>query len=276
MCREFLEAIEKHSGQQSQAIFKHLAAVNVARWEDLTRANIYALKDQILETVSHSSARTYFAILKGILDRYSEENLIPCRDYREILKSKDEKPLKTYLTISELERLEKVRTKNNLEKFVLYEFLVSAFTGMRISDVGQIKEENIQNGFLSYVSQKTKIHSVIPLRNGLKEKIQWLQENPTTVTLMGYNKAIKRLCKRADITEKVTVFKAGKQLQGEKWEFISSHSGRISFCTCLANEGANIQEIRTMAGHTTSQMTERYIVPTGIKLSEKAMAFFNR
>lgn len=276
MCRSLIEAVTANAKSQAPAIIKHLAASHISNWNNLTKANLYDFRDNVLSAVANNSARTYFATFKAILDRYADEADIPCKDYRTILKAKEQKPLKTYLNGADLLMLERVKTKSVIEDFVLNEFLVSAYTGMRISDVMGISLENVNGEFLSYVSIKTKIHAIVPMRYGLDKRILWLQENPYKISLAGYNDAIRRLCKRAGIDEMVKVFKAGKEMEGPKWKFISSHSGRISFCTCLASAGAGLQEIRRMAGHTTTAMTERYIVPTGIEVSEKAMAFFRQ
>lgn len=274
MCKTLNEAIKAHAKDQAKAIFKHFEAVGIHEWKDLTKSTLFDFRDAVMDSVASSSARTYFAVLKSILDRYSEDVEIPCKDYRKILTAKEQKPLKTFLTSEDLGKLEKVKAKGIVEEYVLREFLVSAYTGMRISDVMAVGEGNINGEFLSYVSIKTKVHAFVPLREGLAEMIQWLKEHEMTMALSSYNDAIRRLCKRAGITENVKVFKAGKEMEGPKWQFVSSHTGRISFCTCLSSLGANLQEIRRMAGHTTTAMTERYIVPSGIEISEKAMAFF--
>lgn len=274
MCKTLIEAVAANAKKQAPAIIKHLQLSGINDWKDLTKANLYDFRDMVTSCVSSSSARTYFATFKAILDRYSEESGIPCQDYRKILTAKEQRPVKTFLNMADLFLLEGVQPKGLLEEFVLNEFLVSAYTGMRISDVMAISLENVTGEFLSYVSMKTKVHAMVPMRPGLDRRIKWLQENALNISLAGYNNAIRRMCQRAGIDETVKVFKAGKEMEGPKWKFVSSHTGRISFCTCLASLGAGLQEIRRMAGHTTTAMTERYIVPSGIEISEKAMAFF--
>ncbi len=44
-----------------------------------------------------------------------------------------------------------------------------------------------------------------------------------------FNNNIRNICRKAGITEAVKVFKAGKEVEGEKWEFVSSH-GTPEFC----------------------------------------------
>lgn len=267
------EVIKLKGGKQAFALMKYLNECEMNDWQDLTKSNLNDFRDYVTERVAQSSARTYFAVLKAILARY-EDDVDFCKDYASILKAKNEKPIKTFLTMKELERLERVETKSEVEKYVLDEFLIGAYTGMRISDARDVSEENMSNGYLSYVSIKTGIHAVVPLKPGTAERIKRVQTSGASISLVGYNKALRRLAKRAGITERVKVFKAGERLAGEKWEYISSHTARISFATNLANLGAPILEISRLMGHSNIQQTERYIIRTQTELSSKALKFF--
>lgn len=267
------EAVQAKAGIQSKAILRYLGECGLNDWSDLTKANLNDFRDYVTERVAQSSARTYFAVLKSVLARY-EDDVDFCKDYKSILKAKNEKPIKTFLTMKELERLERAVVSSDVEQYVLDEFMIGAYTGMRISDAREVSEENLANGFISYVSIKTGTHAVVPLKEGIAERIKRVQANDCKVTLMGYNKALRRLCQRAGIVERVKVYKAGEHLKGYKWEYISSHTARISFATNLANLGVPLIEISKMMGHSTIQQTERYIVRTQVELSNKALKYF--
>lgn len=267
------EAIESKAGIQSKALLRYLGECNLNDWSDLTKANLNEFRDYVLERVAQSSARTYFATLKSVMSRYEDEAGF-CKDYKTILKAKNETPLKTFLTMDELKTLEKVECKTEVEQYVLDEFLIGAYTGMRISDAREVSEENMVNGHLSYVSIKTGIQAVIPLKTGIAERIMRVQTSDCNVTTMGYNLAIRRLCKRAGITDKVKVFKGGEHIKGEKWEFVSSHTGRISFATNLAILGVPILDISKLMGHADIATTQRYIVNTLAHVNDRAMKFF--
>lgn len=269
----FQLAIQSKAGKQAPSLLRHLRACGIVKWEDLTKSNLNDFRDHVTEQVASSSARTYFAVLKAILARY-EDDMDFCKDYASILKAKNEKPIKTFLTMKELERLERVEVNSEVEQYVLDEFLIGAYTGMRISDAREVSEENMANGYLSYVSIKTGIHAVVPLKPGVDERIKRVQTSGVAVSLMGYNKALRRLIQRAGITERVKVFKAGERLAGEKWEYCSSHTARISFATNLANLGVPLLEISKMMGHSSIAQTERYLVRTQVELSSKALKFF--
>ena len=271
--RTLHEAIQAHAKEQAPALTKYLNECGLNEWKDLTKTNLNDFRDYVTERVAQSSARTYFAVFKAILKRYEDEADF-CKDYANILKAKLEKPVKTFLTMRELERLEGIEPKNQKEQYVLDEFLIGAYTGMRISDAREISEENIQDGYISYTSIKTGIHAVVPMKAGIGERIERVQTNECSVNLMTYNRVLRNLCKRAGITERVKVFKAGEHKKGEKWEYVSSHSARVSFCTNLANLGVPLLQIAKMAGHSSQSMTERYIVKTNVELDARALKFF--
>lgn len=271
--RTLHEAIQAHAKGAAPALTRYLNECLLNDWDDLTRANLNDFRDLVAERVAQSTARTYFAVFKAILKRY-EDDADFCKDYANILKAKNEKPVKTFLTMKELERLERVEVKNPNEQYVLDEFLIGAYTGMRISDAREISDENMTNGYISYVSIKTGVHAVVPMKKGMAERIKRVQANDCELHLATYNNILRRLCKRAGITERVKVFKGGEHLKGEKWEYISSHSGRISFASNLANLGVPLIDISRMLGHQNIQTTMRYIVNTKPEIDPKALRFF--
>ena len=265
--------IEKHTGKQSFALLKHLSDCfgEVPEWGGLSKTHLNEFREYLLENVSQASARTYAAALKAVIKKYCETDI--CPNFAEILTIRNEQPMKIYLTVEELERLENVQTRTANERLVKLQFIVGAYTGARISDIMNLTEENIQGSCLRYVSQKTKVCSTIPCKPCI---LDYLKEIKTLkpVTVMAYNQLIRKLCKFAGIDERVKVFKAGKDLTGEKWQFVSSHTARVSFCTNLAGAGTPLLDISRMAGHTNTATTERYIVQSEVKLNDKAMEYF--
>lgn len=271
--RTLQEAIQAHAKGAVPALTRYLSECSLNDWQDLTKSNLNDFRDHVTEQVAQSTARTYFAVFKAILKRYEDDAPI-CKEYAAILKAKNEKPVKTFLTMRELERLEGVETTTPNEQYVLDEFLIGAYTGMRISDAREISEENMANGYISYVSIKTGVHAVVPMKAGIAERIRRVQANDCEMPLATYNRIIRRLCQRADITERVKVFKAGEHDKGQKWQFVSSHTARISFASNLAILGVPLLDISRCMGHTSVQMTERYVVKTKAELDVKALKYF--
>lgn len=268
------ESIARHAGHHAKTTSKHLKAVGINDWADLTKVNLMALRDELRDTLSPNSGKTICAALCAFLHRFEEENLIPCKTFAEVLKVRGDKPIKTYLTMEELERLENVRVTNDNERYVLTCFMASARLGMRHSDIIRIETSSIVNGYLTYSSQKTHVVATIPCSERTRKYIEEIQRRQTEPTLATYNSNLRRLAKRAGITEKVSIHKAGKDYTKEKWECLSSHSARITFCTCMSELGVPIVAISHMAGHTNPNQTSGYICRTTPKLNEAAMEFF--
>ena len=81
------------------------------------------------------------------------------------------------------------------------------------------------------------------------------------MTRAQYNESIKAICRKAEINTPTKVFKGGVERAGEKWEFVSSHTARRSFChKPFPIWGVDLVSIARMMGHTDTRTTERYVV----------------
>lgn len=270
------EAITRHAVKdQAQGVLKHLKAAGINDWNDLTKSGLMDFRDHLTDKVSPNSARTYLATLKSVLNRYDEEGLIPCKDWRGALKAKGDRPVKTYLTQEELAMLEKVTCTTSNEQQVKDDFLIAAYTGMRLSDVKAATLENIEGDTFKYVSIKTGIPASVRVGFKTKERIM-RTEGKEPLSLVAYNKIIRRLCCKAGIRSKVKTHHAGRDITGEKWEFVSSHTARISFATNLAILKVGLVDIAKMMGHTSVTMTQRYIVKDSVDLPAAALSFLTQ
>lgn len=94
---------------------------------------------------------------------------------------------------------------------------------------------------------------------------------PEPITNQRFNEYIKEAVKLADINsvEVITITKGGKLETNkfEKWELISSHTGRGSFCTNMYKRGLPTLMIMSISGHKTEKSFLKYIK---VKQSEHA------
>lgn len=275
MKKTLYEALVFWGDKNAPALCGHLAECGIADWSDCTRIKLCEFVVQLQGSMSQSSAHTYAARLRAVLSKYRDEGIIPCTDFADALKCRNEKSQKIYLDENELRKLERVDAKNERERFVQLCFLISSKTGMRISDTLRTTEENVKGDTLDYVSKKTSIEAKVPVSDEVKGWIRELNGIGYRPTEANYNLIIKRLCKRAGINEKIKIFKRGEERTGEKWEFVSSHTARVSFCTCLS-QYLDLNAIATLAGHTNPIMTANYVVRTQPKLNEGARLFFGQ
>ena len=269
------QAINKmeNRGGAGASLRKHLAAVGIEEWKDITRSSLYEFRDELSGAVAPSTARTVCAYAKALLNRYSDELDLP-KDWEKILTVKNERPLRTYLTPAELKRFEAVETRNLAERVVKFQSLVEAYTGARVSDIMDFTSDNIVDGVLTYVSKKTGVRASVPVNEKVAWWIEYAQDHrDAEPCLMSRNRIIRRLAKKAGITDTVVVYKAGKTEKGPKHDYISSHSFRISFVTNLQKAGMDMISLARLAGHTNTGMTERYCAPTTPVLTKEAVAY---
>ena len=224
-----------------------------ATWENLSKVRLQTFVDYMEERLAPNSVRQYAAKLKAVLNLYNEEVELP-KDYNKILSVKNVRSTNVWLTDEELERIITYAPKNTNEQLVRTQFLIGAFTGCRHSDYTRLNNRNIVGGMISYVSLKTKTHATVPLKPIVKELLTNLPKEE--VSDPTFNNNIRNICRKAGITEAVKVFKAGKEVEGEKWEFVSSHTARRSFATNLYLRGADLYSISQMMGHASVEMTQ--------------------
>jgi integrase len=273
--RTLKEAIDKMQKGAGGTLRKHLSAVGIYDWKDVTRSALYEFHDHLTSELAPNTVKTVMAYAKSLFNRYCEEIELPT-DWRKILTAKAVRPMNTYLTEDELTLFASAPTHTGKQELVKNLFLICAFTGLRVSDAKNLRVENITDGVLRYVAQKTKKAGSIPLKPGLEERIKWVSDHPEiTITTKCYNEAVRRMCKLAGIDDEVVVQKAGKEERGPKWQFASSHAARRSCATNLYTRGAAVQEISTILSHSGTAMTERYLCAKKTELSSAAKAFFS-
>lgn len=245
-------------------------------WKDFSKLNIVDFIDYISDKVAQSSQKTYCAMIKSVLNMYCEEVDIPCRNYADMLTVRNVKSSNTWLTEEELLRLISYTPESEIERYVRNLFVIGAYTGCRHSDFMKLDKTNVVNGNLVYVSQKTNIQACIPLKpivlNYLPNFAGEKFKNCSDVT---FNRTIRDICRKCGITEHIKLFQAGKEEVGEKWEFVSSHTARRSFATNLYLLGLDIFTISKMMGHSSVDITSRYIVCQMKELPEKVMKYFS-
>lgn len=243
-------------------------------WEMLTTLNLSKVADVISSYVSGNSACTYLAILKAFLARYADEGIIPCNKPSKVLKAKRLPSQHVFLTEEEIDRIEKYEPESDCERDVKAAFLIECYLGARRSDVLKITKENIRDGKIVYVSQKTHTECSVPIHRNLMKYLSYTPKKERALPV--YNRTIQRICKNVGIDNEVTLFFHGSLQRKPKYEFVGSHTARRSFCSNLAKRHVDIYTIARLAGHGQNIiMTQRYICLDTDNLSDETLSFFN-
>ena len=143
-------------------------------------------------------------------------------------------------------------------------FLLLAWTGCRFSDLGKVTKSDIKDETITFRQQKTNTRVVIPLHPVVLEILEkYSYSLPEVITNQKFNEYIKEACKIAEIssTEKMTRTVGGKLITEtfEKWEHVTSHTGRRSFCTNMYKRGLPTLMIMSISGHKTEKSFLKYI-----------------
>ena len=155
-------------------------------------------------------------------------------------------------------------------------FIIGAYTGLRVSDLNQLNEKNIitkgDNQYLQIKTQKTSKSVTIPIHPIVKNIFKkHNNQPPKRLNAQSMNYALKELGKFANLNEPITKekTKGGKKIIKEvpKYELISNHTSRRSFCTNAYKSGMDTIDIMAISTHTSEKSFLNYI-----KITEEEQA----
>ena len=160
------------------------------------------------------------------------------------------------------------------------------FTGLRFSDIGRIRNENLKDDFIVLKTKKTKDQLYIPLNIFAKEILEnykGLYEGkplPPSYTNQKTNQYIKEVAEIAKVNELTMVekFCGSKRITvtKPKFAFISTHTGRRTFITLSHEKGMQIEMIMKITGIKKWDTLKKYLkVSESSKLS-RMNEFWNR
>lgn len=247
-----------------------------ATWKNLTKIGLSKFVDYMNERLATSSVKTYAAMMKAVLNLYNEEVKLP-KDYDKVLSIRGETSSNTWLNDLEIERLIGYIPVNATERLVKNQFIMGCVTGARHSDYMDFTRENIVNRRLVYVSKKTHIRTEVPLSPVVERLIaenEMFYLTGKEVSDPTFNATIRDICRKVGISERLKLYRAGNFVEGQKYEFISSHTARRSFATNLYLRGADLYSISKMMGHKSVTMTEGYVVCGLRDLSDNILDYF--
>ncbi len=160
----------------------------------------------------------------------------------DIIKAPTEKTIKITLTIDELKKIEEVELNvdylNNARNWLL----IGCNTGQRVSDFLEFTKDNLvyikDKLMVELVQQKTQKRVYVPVNDQAKRILDKNRgEFPRKISDVKLNDYIKKVCKKAGLTEQVEGFKMNPKTKRKekgmyaKWELVSSHICRRSYAT---------------------------------------------
>lgn len=176
-----------------------------------------------------------------------------------------------YLQEKEIRRLASVATENDQEREVRDMFVIACYTALRISDIQQLKNAVIREGFISLYQKKTKDLVEIPILKEIASLVHHYQEvGFPVIDRTKANHIIRTLAARCNIDEMVC---CKEQRGGEttmirkpKYDMISFHTARRSCITNLYKRGYPANYVMTLSGHKSLQAFQRYMKASNSEL----------
>lgn len=251
------------------------------RWDSLTKANMSRFADWLCTNVAQSSARQYCAKLKAVIELYTDEVDLP-KDWRKCLTVKDDESQNVYLTEQEIQRIIEYQPDTLTEATVQQQFILGCLTGARHSDYSRFTEANITpTGYLVYVSMKTHVKAELPLSPVARQILfatggRFAGAYKREVADSTFNETIRAICRMCDIDYDVQLYRRGQFQVMKKYEAVSTHTSRRSFCTNLYLRCRDLLLVSRLAGHSTPQVTTRYICCGVESITELAMGYFSQ
>lgn len=192
------------------------------------------------------------------------------------------KTIAIYLTEEEIDKIFKHDFSGNERLNGVRDlFIIGLWTGQRIRDFKNIKENNVNKNFIEITTSKTGVDVVIPMHDHVIEVLKKRKGNfPPSISDQKFNEYIKEIGKEVGLTYLVNGSKINpntkRKEQGEfpKYELISSHICRRSFAT---NHYGKIptHTIMRITGHQSEKEFMGYIQTTSREHAEQMKDFWN-
>lgn len=204
--------------------------------------------------------------------RHARSNGIETSIQLDGLKLPKAKAEKIYLTINELEQIQKAVIKSEVLQNARNWLIISCYCGQRVSDFLRFTKEmiRVEDGtkLIEFTQKKTGKKMSLALHPKVIEVLNKNNGNfPYKISDQRYNEYIKEVCKIARVTTKVQGGKLNPETKRKKSgiypknELVSSHIGRRSFATNFYGKIPTSLLI-SATGHSSEAMFLEYIGKT--------------
>jgi integrase len=143
-------------------------------------------------------------------------------------------------------------------------FVLGCYTGLRFSDFSVIRTNDVRNDMLYKKQQKSDHWVIVPLRTHARYILQnKFKDGVPRISNTEFNNSLKQICKLAQLNDPIKFsYKKGNRKIVEckpKYEWVTSHTCRRSFCTNEFLAGTPVELIMKISGHKSVKDFYRYI-----------------
>ena len=197
--------------------------------------------------------------------------------YYLVHKQKKTTPHNSYLTIISEEEIGLIKKFNPTTSYLENTrswMLIGLHIGQRVSDLLSLTPKEVREThpgvvMVDITQQKTGTSITIPVVDKITVDIL-LNKFPRKISSQSFNRFLKELCKACKIDSETTGFLMGDNgrkslVTGPKYQFISSHDLRRSFCTNHFYAGTPSSKIMAISGHKRESTFFGYVGATQSK-----------
>lgn len=269
--------LEKYPERGAVIAYYEKATNRKPTWNDFSAYSLNKFRKYMLEEsgLCQKSVRRYLTWFSIVMAMFEEDVELP-KNWRKYLHVADDISQNAYLTESEITRIVDYKPQSDNEQYIKVAFLLGALTGARHSDYMAFTEKNVREGWLNYVSQKTRKEANIPASPLILKLIRQKSKVEKELSEPCINETIRRICRNVGITDEIQLYQKGGYITKPKCDFMTSHSARRSFATNLYLRGADLYQIMKLMGHSSTTQTEGYLCCGLRTLSNEVMGFFEK
>ncbi|MGV3504666.1 MAG: site-specific integrase [Adhaeribacter sp.] len=167
--------------------------------------------------------------------------------------TEEERDLLAGFDLGDNPRLERVRDL----------FLIGCYTGLRFSDLSNLKPENFAGDYLEIRTIKTKDNLKIPIAPQVRRIVSKYETGLPSITNQKANEYLKELGAVVGLeakTNKVN-YPGGKrvELMVNKFDLMTTHMARRTFITIALKKGMPQVTLRKMTGHKDLRTMAKYV-----------------
>jgi len=173
-----------------------------------------------------------------------------------------------YLTKEELMELYNYPFESKRLVHVRDFYCFGCFTGLRFSDIKQLRASNVYEDYIKLNIQKTKtIDHIIPLNKFAKAILakykETLYEPLPTISGQKFNQYIKECCKIIGLNTPINITRyiGNRRIDKvlPKYELITSHTARKTFVTNSLVLGMKEMIVKNITGHKDDKSFRKYV-----------------
>jgi len=176
---------------------------------------------------------------------------------------------KIFLTDHELKALFDFDPGNERLRKIKDVFLLQCLTGLRYSDVAQIKPEHVQGDVIRITTIKTNKALEIPLMVFAKQIIEKYRGNMPVISNQNYNRYLKEFIAMSPIESTMIVpsykGKTRKDETVKRSSLISTHTGKKTFVMLCVKEGIDVSKVAAITGNKPQSLKHYYDLSVEVK-----------